>query len=35
MIASLIAGRFVGPPEVRRTAEGHTLIIATVRTGDK
>jgi hypothetical protein len=31
MIASLIAGRSVGPPEVRRTAEGHTLVIATVR----
>jgi hypothetical protein len=31
MIASLVAGSLVGPPEVRRTAEGHTIVIATVR----
>jgi hypothetical protein len=31
MIASLIAGRLVGPPEVRQTAKGSTIVIATVR----
>jgi hypothetical protein len=31
MIVALLAGRLVGSPEVRQTAEGHALVIATVR----
>jgi hypothetical protein len=31
VIASSIARRLVGPLEVRQMAEGHTLVIATVR----
>jgi hypothetical protein len=31
VIAAIIAGRLLGPPEVRQTVENSTLVVATVR----